>query len=169
MRRSAPIVVLIVVAGVLTTFIAQNVKLAWNRTAQKRTMADIRSIATAWEARATRTNSYAVGSDMTLAKCSRTCSGTGLRRSVRFSDLERVLVPTYIRKLPATDGWGNQLDFRVGDFIGDAVAQSYRIRSTGSDGEFDNNTDSYLSRTIARFEEDVVFADGTFLQYPEGT
>ena len=71
------------------------------RSKQKRTMADMRTIATAWEARATDMNRYdAAGVPSTLAGSARQ-----LRR--RWT---RMLSPTYIKTLPQNDGWGNPCD-----------------------------------------------------------
>lgn len=160
MRRIASVAPLILIASVVATFMTQNLMEARNRSAQKQTMADMRSIATAWEARATDANSYLTGRETKRETCKVGCSTSG--RPLPYNGLEKALSPTYIKKLPANDGWGHPFDFR-------ADAQAYRIRSKGSDGKADNRTDTYANRTIESFEEDLVFADGTFIQYPEGT
>lgn len=80
---------------------------------------------------------------------------------VPLDELERALSPTYIRKLPRLDGWGNEFEVRVS-------AKSYAIRSRGSDDRFDADTYE-MNHVTTSFDEDIVFSDGSFFQYPEGT
>jgi len=41
----------------------------------------------------------------------------------------------------------------------------YRIRSSGRDG----SDQSLVCGTTTNFNDDIVYADGTFIQWPEGT
>lgn len=107
-------------------------------------MADLRTIATAWEARATDVKSYSVDS-------------SGHRITV--DDLERALAPTYIRKFPRRDGWGYEFELQ-------SAPNSYAVRSLGSVGRSDGLP--YIGATTS-FSQDLVFANGSFTQYPEGT
>lgn len=119
-----------------------NLITARQRSAQKRTMADIRSIATAWEARATDVNSYSVGGG-----------------AVSYEALSHALVPKYIRTLPRRDGWGRPFDFAATD-------QQYTIRSRGRDDRVDA---SDANQATTSFDNDIVYSNGTFTRYPEGT
>lgn len=76
-----------------------------------RTMADMKLISAAWEARATDVNTYKIGDR----------DGT-----VSASDLEAALAPTYLRLLPRTDAWHNAFSFSTRDDGG-----TYEIRSGG--------------------------------------
>jgi len=108
-------------------------------------MADIRTIATAWEARATDVNTYSIGH----------------KQQVSTNELARVLEPKYVRTLPRKDGWGNAFQFTIGD-----QGQTYVIRSFGSDGKPDRvlNLASGVTKTFA---DDIVYANGSFVRYPE--
>jgi hypothetical protein len=75
------------------------------------------------------------------------------------AELARVLEPKYIRKLPRTDGWGSE-------FVLTADADTYSIRSFGSDGNPDR--DAAPKGPMTHFSDDVVYANGSFVQYPEG-
>src|SRR6266566_4466597 len=99
----------------LAAIVAPNFITARQRSAQKRTMADMRSIATAWEARATEVSSYSVGPG-----------------AVSYQALSAALVPKYIPTLPGRDGWGHPFDFAAGD-------QQYTIRSRGRDDRVDTS------------------------------
>jgi type II secretory pathway pseudopilin PulG len=157
MRRFLGIAVLVSPLALLVAIAVPNMWTAQQRSMQRRTMADIRSLATALEARATDLDTYAIG---TARVCANSCAFGSMTR-VPLDEVERTLSPTYIRKLPRLDGWGNEFEVRVS-------AKSYAIRSRGSDDRFEVKTYD-APRTIASFEEDIVFSDGNFVQYPEGT
>jgi len=122
---------------------------ATNRIAQKRTMADMRSIATAWEARANDVHSYAVAPH---------------KGPVTTTELARALEPKYIRKLPHVDGWGAEYQLTAGDYDAEGHAETYTIRSLGSDHKSDR---ADASGATSRFASDIIYSNGSFVQYPE--
>src|SRR5204863_8921356 len=77
-RRSSDLELLIVVAiiGILAAIAIPNLLTAMQRARQKRSMADMRTIATAWESRATETNNYTAAA-----------AGHALGGAVALSDL----------------------------------------------------------------------------------
>ena len=105
---------------------------------QKRTMAEMRSIATAMEEYSIDHNFYPSASSI--------------------SELEPYVSPYFIRTLPRHDGWGN-------DFIVESRPEEYTLRSTGSDGLLDAGEPSGRTSTS---ESDIVFSNGSFVQWPEG-
>jgi hypothetical protein len=117
---------------------------ARNRSRQKHTMADMRSVATAWEARAAAINSYSVGG--------------GQKQRVTATELARSLEPTYIRKLPRMDAWGTEFQLA-------GQAETYIIRSLGSDGRSDRIANLGGPRT--NFSDDLIYSNGSFVRYPE--
>ena len=142
-----------------------NVIEARNRSMQKRTMADLRSIGTAWEARATNTNSYDIAGTPACT-VEATAESFGKLCTVPAERLARVLEPTYIKHLPRTDGWGSPLDFRVGHPDAKGHAQTYAIRSPGSDQRIEG--ESYIAGSFSAYERDLIYSDGSFLTYPGG-
>ena len=130
--------------GLLAALTVPNLRTARMRSSQKRTMADVRSIATAWEARATDVNNYDVMPHRSEAMT-----------SIAVRDLRRALVPTYIRDVPARDGWNRPFQFATN-------GQNYFIRSSGADGRFDH----YIGMTTS-FDNDLVYSNGAFIEYPE--
>lgn len=153
--------ILTIGAGLVATVflawvIVSNVLQARNRSRQKQTMADMRSIATAWEARATKVNSYSVGTGHMLPA----------EQRVTAAELARALQPTYIRKLPSADGWGTAFQFATAGAGTGGQEQSYVIRSFGSDGRPDRMAN--LNGPTTNFSDDIIFADGSFFRYPEG-
>ena len=133
-----------------------NLLTALNRSKQKRTMADMRSLATALEARATDTNNYAIDS----IPVALTATDFSSLTPVPIEAVERALIPKYMKKPVRLDGWGNEFEIRLG-------VKAYAIRSRGSDGDAESVI--RFNHRIQSFKEDVVFANGNFIQYPEGT
>ena len=154
------------VAAILGLFALPGFMERRDRAKQKRTMADMRTLGTALEARATDRNAYLETRDPRMATLTADALDFANAHPLTFAELERALMPTYTRTLPREDAWGNDFEFRVGSFEGGRAA-SYAIRSLGKDGKADRQ--QYEHRTISSYEEDLVFSVGNFLQYPEGT
>lgn len=113
----------------------------------KATMADLRTVATALEARATDTNDYP--------------------RASSIDELEPLLEPTYIRTMPATDGWGTKFSY-VSD------GKSYRFASAGADKRFEWSAkqleklpEEFQPRLTDDEDADIIFQDGRFVQAPK--
>ena len=143
------LLIVVAIIGILAAIAIPNLLNAMHRSRQKRTMADMRSVAIAWEARSTDTNSY------NAAGLSWPVSTDGV------SSINDWLSPTYIRHVPIYDGWGNE--FRIG-----YTDVSYTVESLGAYGENEAETQGAVILTSS-FENDIIFSDGTFVKYPEGT
>jgi len=149
------LLIVVAIIGILAAIAIPNLLTAMQRSKQKRTMADMRSIATAWEARATDTNKYNAAGAITLPSVTINNS----------SALSALLCPTYMKQLPAKDGWGNNWIFYVDSSFGaTTAAQVYMIRSTGKDGK----TDGQPGGATTAFDADIIYSNGSFLQWAEG-
>ena len=144
----------IAILGILAAIAIPNLLTAMQRSKQKRTMADIRSLATAVESYAADTNEYPKGSSS--------------------SDLSQVLLPKYMKNVPIVDGWGNPLQYSC---LKDPAAQSdkcagFVIRSAGKDLRFEQDVQDTLAakepQSTSNFDCDIVYASGKFVEYPEG-
>jgi prepilin-type N-terminal cleavage/methylation domain-containing protein len=127
---------------------------AMMRARQKRTMADMRSIGLAWEARASEVRQYnAAGFTMPA-------------ETINHPELVSLLAPEYMRTVPQLDGWGNAYIFALDEPIGSATgAAEYAIRSKGGDGRVDAEI------TTGEFNDpatDIIFSAGQFISYPSG-
>ena len=121
------------------------------RARQRRTMADMRGIAMAWEARESDMRGYnATGFTLPAVE-------------IPSSDVDLLLTPTYTRSVPHVDGWTRALKFEMDQGIGAGPAQSYAIRSAGADGVFQT---SYTQGPINSFDCDIVYSNGAFITYP---
>jgi hypothetical protein len=112
---------------------------AVERSREKRTMADMRSVAIASEAYATDYNAYP--------------------DAQAIEELRPLLSPVYIRTFPNTDAWGTPIAYFVS-----ANKQKYRFVSAGPDEKFDA-TSLKLGTPPAK-SDDIVFEDGSFLLWP---
>ena len=149
------LLVAMAIIGILAAIAIWNYYQGIQKARQKRTMADIRSLATAWEARAVETRGYNAAA-----------AGVWPSVSVTTDQLDQMLVPTYIKIMPQYDGWNRKFDIGIDVPIGDAkMANDYAIRSYGRDGVFDNNI---IPGGTTNFDCDIIYMNGTFLVYPEG-
>jgi type II secretion system protein G len=147
------LLIVVAIIGILAAIAIPNLLTAMQRSKQKRTMADIRSIATAWEARATDTNSYLVTGTAAAV------GGTAMGVDVSPTVLSGQLSPTYIKSLPKKDGWDTDYQFGT-----DAEGSIYGIQSAGKDKTFTTPA----AGPTTDFDCDIVYSNGSFVTYPEG-
>jgi type II secretion system protein G len=140
------LLIVVAIIGILAAIAIPNLLTAMQRSKQKRTMADMRSVATAWEARATDTNQYTAAA-LTLVTA-----------GMNATTLTTILTPTYIKTLPNRDAW-NQ-----GYALG-ASKDEYTIWSYGRDTTAQGTP---AGGATTSFDCDIIFGNGVFLQYPEG-
>jgi type II secretion system protein G len=150
------LLIVVAIIGILAAIAIPNLLTAMQRAKQKRTMADMRTIATAWEARATDVNHYnAAGAGISLPAV-----------TLPPGTMTTILSPTYIKSLPPNDGWGNAWKYLSDQALGGAVAaQQYAIISFGRDGKAEG---TLVGSSTTNFDCDIVYSQGGFLQYPEG-
>jgi type II secretion system protein G len=145
------LLIVIAIIGILAAIAIPNLLNAVQRGKQKRTMIDMRTLATAIE-------SYHVDNSMyPTAACAGglyTTSGAVLDDS-SFA----VLSPTYLSRAPLRDGWGRSMLYNV-----DNGFFQYNILSLGRNGA----SDTLSCGTTTDFNDDILFSNGTFLQWPEG-
>jgi type II secretion system protein G len=144
------LLIVIAIIGILAAIAIPNLLNAVQRGKQKRTMSDMRSMATAIEAYAVDTNFYPPPNS-----CASGIFSTidGQINTTSFTRLS----PTYIAQPPRTDGWGGFI------FYGFDTSD-YAIVSAGRD----KTTAALVCGTTTDFNADIVYGNGTFIQWPEG-
>ena len=160
------LLIVVAIIGILAAIAIPNLLDALQRARQKRTMADMRSIAISWETRATEYNRYnAAGALSIIDICA---------EPVSFSELSGVLIPTYTKVVPERDGWDNPYRFFTDQPIGaPEFANDYLIWSAGKNGSRDGTTgwdanSSHPGGGTTHFNDDLIYSRGIFVLYPEG-
>lgn len=147
------LLIVIAIIGILAAIAIPNLLNAVQRGKQKRTMSDMRALATAVEAYAVDNNVYPTAA---CAGGLYTAAGTALTTG-SFT----LLSPTYIAQPPKQDGWG-----RFMFYSRDAAGNNYNIASAGRNG---GALVTATCGTTTDFNDDIIYANGTFVQWPEGS
>jgi general secretion pathway protein G len=148
------LLIVIAIIGILAAIAIPNLLNAVQRGKQKRSMSDMRALATAIEAYAVDNNQYPA------AACAAGIFTTANQTLATNSFTN--LTPTYIAQPPRIDGWGQFL--RYGS---DTPGNNYAVASGGRDKTFAGSGPT--CGTTTNFNDDIYYANGTFIQWPEGT
>ena len=137
--------IVIAIIGVLAAIAIPNFLTAKQRAMQKRTIADIRTLAVAAESYATDNNEYPKSVD--------------------------ALAPKYIATIPRLDGWGHAIEYEcLPDETGKCTG--YVIGSPAKDGRFESGSlrDALAEKrgATSNFDCDIIYSNGSFIEYPEG-
>jgi len=133
------LLIVVAIIGIIAAIAIPNLLNAIDRGKQKRTMADMRSIGTAVESYAVDNNVYPVAATAAV--------------------LKTLVEPIYIKTMPTTDGWST-------NFVVDSITTQYTISSNGKDA----TAQSCAAGTLTTlFSADICFANGQFIQYPQGS
>lgn len=143
---------MISVLGIIAAIAIPNLLNAIDRGRQKRTMADMRMIGTAIEAHGVDHYFYPAADD--------------------FVELTAALEPVYIKRVPREDGWRNSFEYLCWQVDpGSAGCDNYVIVSPARDGAFEvSDFREYAGMQITTRDSDcdIVYSNGTFVQYPSG-
>lgn len=84
---------------------------------------------------------------------------------ISHRELYKILVPTYLQSIPKTDGWGHPYEFHL-NVANPLARQVITVRSPGRDGRYSATSYSVGPFAPEDFDEDIVWADGYFVQWP---
>ena len=138
------LLIVVAIIGIIAAIAIPNLLNAIDRGKQKRTMADMRSVGTAIESYAVDNNFYPKGMS-----------------NVNAAGISTHVSPTYIKTVPTTDGWSN-----VWDIDSDSGGTTYTVTSIAKDAAAEG---SPAGGTTGDFDSDIIFVDGQFFQWPQGT
>jgi type II secretion system protein G len=141
------LLIVVAIIGIIAAIAIPNLLNAINRGRQKRSMADLRTIGTAVEA-------YAV--DMAFYP---TFLAAGVTAG---STIVGNLEPTYVKTVPREDGWRT-------NFYASSQSRFYTLGSAARDKVLsDANLINYPAQITSDMDCDIVYSNGSFVQYPEG-
>lgn len=129
--------------------------------AQKQTVADIRTVGTAMFSWLTdQVGAAAAGQSERNVELVR-------YPPISQAELEKILCPQYLPKIPAADGWGYPYEYHLN--VANPRAQHVMlIRSPGRDGRYSTTTSyGFGSFAPSDFDADIAWADGFFVQWPQ--
>ena len=149
------LLIVVAIIGIIVAIAIPNLLNAIQRAKQKRTMGDMRTAGTAAEAYAVDFNRYPAAAGYSLPTSFSTLPTTTFGNP--GSGFNQQVTPTYVRILPLTDGWNSY-------FCYGGNAQNYGVVSNGKDGTRDTPTWGETTN----FNNDIIFVDGQFVQYPAG-
>jgi type II secretion system protein G len=132
------LLIVVAIIGIIAAIAIPNLLSAINRGRQKRSMSDMRAIATAIEAYAVDYSFYPTAANM--------------------DDLKRYLDGPYIKNAPPADGWNTGFNCTATSF-------SYTLISYGRN--LTPNAITHAQKTTD-FDCDIAYSNGSFVQWPEG-
>jgi len=131
----------VAILGIISALAIASLTNALDKGKQKRTMMDLHSIAEATEAYSIDHAAYPSGiSD--------------------WASIRPLISPFFIRKPPDADGWAN-----TWAVVTDAAGSNYSLVSLGKDGV----QGAWTGGMTGSFTCDIVFSNGQFFQWPQGT
>ena len=140
------LLIVVAIIGIIAAIAIPNLLNAINRGRQKRSMADLRTIGTAVEA-------YAV--DMAFYP-------TYAEGPVDNATFQGFLEPTYVKTVPREDGWRTT-------FYAGSASRFYTLASAARDKILsDSGLTGYSAGITSDMDCDIVYSNGSFVQYPEG-
>ena len=138
------LLIVVAIIGIIAAIAIPNLLNAIQRGKQKRTMSDVRTIATASESYSIDNNQYV--------------SSAAAAVSTIITNLE----PTYIKKVPQKDGWNSDIRY-------ESDSTEYTITSYGKDKAAIGGGTLGANGQTTSFGNDIIFATGSFTQYPDGS
>ena len=147
------LLIVIAIIGILAAIAIPNLLNAVQRGKQKRSMSDMRALATAVEAYAVDNNNYPAAACPAGSLTGGTFNSLGTNSFTNLS-------PTYLAEPTRKDGWQRFYQYQLS-----SDSQAYAIRCLGRDGQ----PTAIVCGTTTNFNDDILYSNGTFLQWPEGT
>ena len=139
------LLIVVAIIGIIAAIAIPNLLNAINRGRQKRSMADLRTIGTAVEANAVDMAFYPTFAEGAIAG----------------SSFEGFLEPTYVKTVPREDGWRTS-------FYASSQSRFYTLASAARDKVLSGALTSYSAGITSDMDCDIVYSNGSFVQYPEG-
>ena len=136
------LLIVVAIIGIIAAIAIPNLLNAIHRGRQKRTMSDMRTVATG-------VGAYAVDNSYFP------------RGATDGTFLTSYLQPQYVKLVPRKDGWATQVFFST-----DTVGQFYTLQSYGKNKTANDVT---VGIETKEFNCDIAHMDGVFAQWPEGT
>ena len=149
------LLIVVAIIGIIVAIAIPNLLNAIQRAKQRRSMGDMRTTATAVESYAVDFNRYPPAAAYTV--------GDGITfGTTTLSAIVNDISPTYVKQIPLADGWNSWFIWAA-----DTNGSAYGLLSAGKDGSR-TVTNGSVAGPTTDFNSDIVYANGSFVQWPEG-
>lgn len=153
------LLIVVAIIGIIAALLIPNFLDALQKAKQKRTVADIRNTGTAMFSWLTdQVGAAAAGGAGTVTM--------GSYASVAEVALDTILVPQYLQDVPPVDGWKTGYQYYL-NTANPLAQQVMAIRSLGRDKTEETAAYSVTSFEPTDYDQDIVWADGFFVRWPQ--
>lgn len=154
------LLVVVAIIGIIAAILIPNFLNTLQKAKQKRTIADMKLVGTAWMSWLTdQMSAAAAGSTQTAFDWSSF-------NEQSHEELTSDLVPRYMADLPPMDGWRFTYEFGRLDDLQAPIPIA--IRARGNDNEFDGDSYEFGPFVATDYARDIVWAGGFFVAWPSG-
>ena len=141
------LLIVVAIIGIIAAIAIPNLLSAIDKSKQKRSVADIRNIATGVETYLVDNSHYPIATSMATISS--------------LNPVSLGIQPNYLKVCPTRDGWGGS--YRYGsDSAG--TGSDYTISSYGKDGAVSASSVGVTHD----FDCDIIYQTGQFMSYPDG-
>ena len=163
------LLIVVAIIGIIAAILIPNLLDALQKAKQKRTSSDMRNTGTAWLSWLTdQVGAASAGATKQYSTAGHTTKD--------YDEVFSYLRPTntffYMQEVPQLDGWRNGLEFtQNGNLLLSSVLAIYASCRDSSfnvapEGGKQYDVEAFLSTD---YDHDIIWADGYFVQWPEGT
>jgi len=155
------LLIVVAIIGIIAALLIPNFLDALQKAKQKRTVADMRNAGTAMFSWLTdQVGAAAAGASNTTVNLA--SYGT----TVPIATMASILTPQYLQDIPSLDGWKHAYDYYL-NTANPLAQQVMAIRSKGRDGTGAVTDYSVTSFEPTDYDQDIVWADGFFVRWPQ--
>jgi type IV pilus assembly protein PilA len=155
------LLIVVAIIGIIAALLIPNFLDALQKAKQKRTVSDIRNTGTAMFSWLTdQVGAAAAGQTATDSV------NLGQYTSRSTAEVSAVLVPQYLQSIPVKDGWKTQYNYYLET---EKVLKRtvMAIRSAGRDQTTSGDTYTVAGFDPTDYDQDIVWADGFFVRWPQ--
>ena len=163
------LLIVVAIIGIIASVLIPNLLDALQKAKQKRTASDMRNTGSAWLSWLT---DQVGAASMGAGKTYNTTGHVPKTYEEVFAYLRPSDTFFYMQEVPQLDGWRNALGFSQNNNL--LLSSVLATFAPCRDGVFDNSSDQGTGWEVTAFlatdyDHDIIWADGYFVQWPEGT
>ena len=151
------LLIVVAIIGIIAVILIPSLLDALQKAKQKRTVADIKLVGTAWFSWVT--------DQVSAASAGQTQIDWTTLTATSHSNVASLLVPQYTAELPVNDGWRRPFEFAQDSSL--FTLTPIAIRSPGADGLYQSGPYTVGPFVSTDYNQDILWVGGYFAHYPE--